>query len=165
MKICEYAHMWMFVKCGKLQKNVENSPKNVENVWKSAWKMWITAPKMWKTLWIKCGNVENMWETCGKLICMCKCAKLSPTIQTWVNFFFFFSFFLFFLFLLYFYNLSKIMNTIAGRGGALQLYALACRHGTWEKNVQWVAVYRGNENGGAYIFKIRYICIYKCLLF
>ena len=28
-----------------------------------------------------------------------------------------------------------------------------------------VAVYRSNENGGAYIFKIRYICIYKCLIF
>ena len=54
----------MLVKCGKLQKNVGN--------------MWITAPKMWE-----CGkHVENMWETCGKLICMYKCAKLSPTIQT-----------------------------------------------------------------------------------
>ena len=63
MQICEYANMWMFVKCGKLQKNVENSAKNVENMWKSAPKMWITAPKMWETLWIKCGNVENMWET------------------------------------------------------------------------------------------------------
>ena len=28
-----------------------------------------------------------------------------------------------------------------------------------------VAVYRSNENGGDYIFKIRYICIYKCLIF
>ena len=72
----------MFVKCGKLQKNVENSVKNVENMWKSASKMWITAPKMWETLWIKCGNVENMWKTCGKLICMYKCAILSATIQT-----------------------------------------------------------------------------------
>ena len=66
-----YANMWMFVECGKLQKNVENSPKNVENLWKSAWKMWITAPKMWKTLWIKCGNVENMWET-HLYVQMCK---------------------------------------------------------------------------------------------
>ena len=72
----------MLVKCGKLQKNVENSAKNVGNMWITAPKMWITAPKMWETLWIKCGNVENMWKTCGKLICMCKCAKLSPTIQT-----------------------------------------------------------------------------------
>ena len=72
----------MLVKCGKLQKNVENSAKNVGNMWITASKMWKSAPKMWETLWIKCGNVENMWETCGKLICMYKCAKLSPTIQT-----------------------------------------------------------------------------------
>ena len=73
----------MWIKCG-----------NVENVWKSAPKMWKSAPKMWKTLWIKCGNVENLWKTCGKLICMCKYAILSPTIQTWVNLFFSFLFLL-----------------------------------------------------------------------
>ena len=74
----------MLVKCGKLQKNVENSAKNV-GMWKTAPKMWKTCGKhveMWKTLWKTCGNVENMWKTCGKLICMCKCAKLSATIQT-----------------------------------------------------------------------------------
>ena len=162
MKICEYENMWMLVKCGKLQKHVENSPKNVENVWKSAWKMWITALKMWETLWIKCGNVENMWET-HLYVQMCKIVANYTNVSQFFLFFCFFCFFV--IFLLYFYNLSKIMTTIAGRGGALQLYALARRHGTWEKNVQWVVVYRGNENGGDYIFKIRYICIYKCLIF
>ena len=118
----------MLVKCGKLQKHVENSAKNVGNMWKSAPKMWITAPKMWKTLWRKCGNVENMWET-HLYVQMCKIVANYTNVSQFF-FFFFFSFFSFFLFLLYFYNLSKIMNTIAGRGGALQLYALACRHGT-----------------------------------
>ena len=116
----------MFVKCGKLQKNVENSAKNVGNMWITAPKMWITAPKMWKTLWIKCGNVENMWET-HLYVQMC---KIVGNYTNESQLFFLFLFFLFFLFLLYFYNLSKIMNTIAGRGGALQLYALARRHGT-----------------------------------
>ena len=145
--------MWMLVECGKLQKNVENSPKNVENVWKSAWKMWITAPKMWKTLWIKCGNVENMWET-HLYVQMCKIVGNYTNVSQFFFFFFFFS----------------CAGTCAGTymsecGGALQLYALARMHGTWEKNVQWVAVYRSNENGGDYIFKLRYICIYKCLIF
>ena len=127
--------------------------------------MWITAPKMWKTLWIKCGNVENMWKTCGKLICMCKCAKLSATIQTKVNFFLFSFFFFFFFSFSCTGTYVSVCGYVCVCGGALQLYALARRHGTWEKNVQWVAVYRSNENGGAYIFKIRYICIYKCLIF
>ena len=59
----KYAYMHI-CECGKLQKNVENSPKNVDKMW-------------------ECGkHVENMWKTCGKLICMYKCAILSPTIQT-----------------------------------------------------------------------------------
>ena len=149
-------NMWktrqkMWETCGKhvekCPKNVDNCPKNVENF----------VDKMWE-----CGkHVENMWKT-HLYVQMC---KIVANYTNESQLFFLFLFFLFFLFLLYFYNLSKIMNTIAGRGGALQLYALARRHGTWEKNVQWVAVYRSNENGGAYIFKIRYICIYKCLIF
>ena len=130
--------------------------------------MWKTCGKhvgMWKTLWKTCGNVENMWKTCGKLICMCKYAKLSATIQTKVNFFLFFYFFIFFIFLFFSCTGTCTSTYVSVCGGALQLYALACRHGTCEKNVQWVAVYRGNENGGDYIFKIRYICIYKCLIF
>ena len=127
----------MWKTCGK---HVEKCLKNVE----------------------KCPKNVGMWKTCGKLICMCKCAKLSATIQTKVNFFFF-------LFFFFFFSCTGTYVSVCGYvcvcGGALQLYALAHRHGTWEKNVQWVAVYRGNENGGAYIFKIRYICIYKCLIF
>ena len=45
VEIWIYAYMWMWKTCGKLQKNVENSPKNVGNVW-------------------KCGkHVENLWKT------------------------------------------------------------------------------------------------------
>ena len=155
MNIWKYANMWMFVKCGKLQKNVENSAKNVGNMWITAPKMWITAPKMWKTLWIKCGNVENMWET-HLYVQMCKIVG-NYTNESQFFFFFLFSFFFSFF--------SCTGTYVSVCGGALQLYALARRHGTWEKNVQWVAVYRSNENGGDYIFKIRYICIYKCLIF
>ena len=151
--------MWMLVKCGKLQKNVENSPKNVENVWKSAPKMWITAPKMWETLWIKCGNVENMWET-HLYVQMCKIVANYTNVSQ----FFFFKYFLFFFFFRVRVRV-RVRMWVSECGGALQLYALARRHGTWEKNVQWVGVYMSNENGGAYIFKIRYICIYKCLIF
>ena len=115
----------MLVKCGKLQKNVENSLKNVENMWITAPKMWITAPKMWKTLWIKCGNVENMWET-HLYVQMCKIVANYTNVSQ----FFFLFLNIFYFSLLYFYSLSKIMTTIAGRGGALQLYALARRHGT-----------------------------------
>ena len=102
----------MLVKCGKLQKNVENSPKNVENMWKSASKMWITAPKMWKTLWRKCGNVENMWKT-HLYVQMCKIVANYTNVS---QFFFFFFF--------------SCAGTCAGTyvsvcGGALQLYALA----------------------------------------
>ena len=66
-------------KCGKLSKkcgkHVDNCPKNVDNCPKNVENF---VDKMWE-----CGkHVENMWKTCGKLICMCKCAKLSPTIQT-----------------------------------------------------------------------------------
>ena len=84
----------MLVKCGKLQKHVENSAKNVGNMWKSAPKMWITAPKMWETLWIKCGNVENMWET-HLYVQMCKIVANYTNVS---QFFFFFSFFSFFSF-------------------------------------------------------------------
>ena len=159
MNICKYVNIWMLVKCGKLQKNVENSPKNVENMWITAPKMWITAPKMWKTLWIKCGNVENMWET-HLYVQMCKIVANYTNVS---QFFFFFSFFLFFFVCRCVRR--YVCEWVSECGGALQLYALARRHGTWEKNVQWVAVYRGNENGGDYIFKIRYVCIYKCLIF
>ena len=84
-----YAHMWMLVECGKLQKNVENSPKNVGNVWKSAWKMWITAPKMWETLWIKCGNVDKMWET-HLYVQMCDFVANYTTVSQFFSFYFFF---------------------------------------------------------------------------
>ena len=96
----------MLVKCGKLQKNVENSAKNVENsaknvgnMWITAPKMWITAPKMWKTLWIKCGNVENMWET-HLYVQMCKIVGNYTNVS---QFFFFFSFFLFLFFFFFFF--------------------------------------------------------------
>ena len=125
MQICEYmtvGKMWETPeKCGKLSKNcgkhVEKCPKNVDN-----------CPK----------NVENfvdkMWE-CGKHVGNSfVCANVQNCRQLYKRkSIFFFNYFLFFslkFFLLYFYNLSKIMNTIAGRGAALQLYALARRHGT-----------------------------------
>ena len=65
MQICEYMNvgkMWETPeKCGKLAKKCG---KRVDKMW-------------------ECGkHVENMWKTCGKLICMYKCAILSPTIQT-----------------------------------------------------------------------------------
>ena len=107
-------------KCGKrvekCLKNVDNCPKNVGNF----------VDKMWE-----CGkHVENMWKT-HLYVQMCKIvANYTNVSQFFFVFLFFLFFFFFFIFLLYFYNLSKIMTTIAGRGGALQLYALACRHGT-----------------------------------
>ena len=99
-------------KCGKrvekCLKNVDNCPKNVGNF----------VDKMWE-----CGkHVENMWET-HLYVQMCKIvANYTNVSQFFLNIFYFS--------LLYFYSLSKIMTTIAGRGGALQLYALARRHGT-----------------------------------
>ena len=81
--IYEYMHI---CECGK---HVGNSRK-----------MWKTRQKMWET----CGNVENMWKTCGKLICMYKCAILSPTIQLWVNFFFFLFFYFFIFYFLFFFS-------------------------------------------------------------
>ena len=71
----------------------------------------------------KCGkHVENMWKT-HLYVQMCKIvANYTNVSQFFLNIFYFS--------LLYFYSLSKIMTTIAGRGGALQLYALARRHGT-----------------------------------
>ena len=126
MNICKYVNILMLVKCGKLQKNVENSLKNVENMWKSASKMWITAPKMWKTLWIKCGNVENMWET-HLYVQMCKIVANYTNVSQ----FFFFFFFLFFSFFFLFLCAGTCAGTyVSVCGGALQLYALACRHGT-----------------------------------
>ena len=99
-------------KCGKrvekCSKNVDNCPKNVGNF------------------------VDKMWE-CGKHVensFVCTNVRFCRQLYKRESIFFLFFFFSFFLFLLYFYNLSKIMNTIAGRGGALQLYALARRHGT-----------------------------------
>ena len=78
MQICEYINV------GKMWETPEKCG-NVENMWKTCGKLPKKCGKhvgMWKTLWKTCGNVENMWKTCGKLICMYKCAKLSPTIQT-----------------------------------------------------------------------------------
>ena len=78
---------------------------------------------MWKT----CGkHVGNMWET-HLYVQMCKIVANYTNVS---QFFFFFFLNIFYFSLLYFYSLSKIMATIAGRGGALQLYALARRHGT-----------------------------------
>ena len=110
-------------KCGKLAKKcgkrVDNYPKNVDNCPKNVGNF---VDKMWEFG----KHVENMWET-HLYVQMCKIVANYTNVS---QFFFFFSFFLFFFFLLYFYSLSKIMTTIAGRGGALQLYALARRHGT-----------------------------------
>ena len=54
---------------------------NVCKMWETPEKCGKRVDKMWE-----CGkHVENskkMWKTCGKLICMYKCAILSPTIQT-----------------------------------------------------------------------------------
>ena len=106
--------------CGKLGKkcgkHVEKCPKNVDNCPKNV------------------GNfVEKMWE-CGKHVGNSfVCANVQNCRQLYKResiFFFFFFFNIFYFSLLYFYSLSKIMTTIAGRGGALQLYALARRHGT-----------------------------------
>ena len=135
MNICKYVNIRMLVKCGKLSKKCG---KHVDNCPKNV--------EMWKT----CGkHVENMWKT-HLYVQMCK------SVGNYTNESQFF--FIFFV-------RGYVRGYVCVCGGALQLYALARRHGTWEKNVQWVAVYRSNENGGAYIFKIRYICIYKCLIF
>ena len=109
----------MLVKCGKLgkkcgkhvekcNKNVDNCPKNVENF----------VDKMWE-----CGkHVENMWET-HLYVQMCK------IVGNYTNESQFFSFFLLFLFFLFFF-FSCAGTYMSVCGGALQLYALACRHGT-----------------------------------
>ena len=53
--------------------------------------MWKSAPKMWITLWRKCGNVENMWET-HLYVQMCKIVANYTNVS---QFFFIFYFFFF----------------------------------------------------------------------
>ena len=66
-----YAHMWMFVKCGKLQKNVGNF-----------------VDKMWE-----CGkHVENMWKT-HLYVQMCDFVGNYTNVSQFFFFFFFFFFF------------------------------------------------------------------------
>ena len=116
----------MLVKCGKLQKNVGNSRKmwktrqkmltnnfsygkilvggklakkcgkRVEKCLKNVG-MWITALKMWETLWIKCGNVDKMWET-HLYAQMCDFVANYTTVSQFFVFCFLFFVFCFFFF-------------------------------------------------------------------
>ena len=85
-------------KCGKVPKKCG---KHVENMWITAPKMWKSAPKMWETLWIKCGNVENMWET-HLYVQMCKIVG-NYTNESQFFLFFYFFIFLFFYFFIFFH--------------------------------------------------------------
>ena len=132
----------MWKTCGKrvekCPKNVENCPKNVGNF----------VEKMWE-----CGkHVENMWET-HLYVQMCKIVANYTNVS---QFFFFFVFFF-----MHGYVHWYICEC------AVVLFNCMLSHVA--RNVReervGVAVYLSNENGGAYIFKIRYICIYKCLIF